>query len=304
MSDVRTERRAEHREVLGPHRVLARDIGFTEGPVWTGREVVVTSITRGRLYAMSLQGGDAVGVTDPGGGPNGLTYDAATGRIWIAQNGRVHMPPRESVAPRTAGIQSWLPGVAVETHHEDAGSAPNDCVFGPDGRLWFTNPSGDPHEGPARTGSVCAMDVTTGEVEVLWRTKGYPNGLAFGPSPEQFLLAETRYARVVELRWRHGRLTPTGRAIALAQGFPDGIAVSDRGDVLVAGTSSGTLEIFDEGFAHAGSVDFGARSMPTNVCFADRDLDRVVVTLAQGGRVVMMDSALTGLPLLTSRPVS
>jgi gluconolactonase len=290
----------DHPDVLSPPRVLTRDIGFTEGPVWTGREVVVTSITRGRLYAVPLDGGEAVGVADPGGGPNGLAYDAATGRTWIAQNGRVHMPPRASVADRTAGVQSWAPGEPVITHHEDPGSAPNDCVFGPDGRLWFTNPAGDPHEGAARTGSVCAMDVVTGDVEVLWRTDGYPNGLAFGPDPEQFLLAETRYARIVELRWRHGVLQPTGRAIGLAHGFPDGFAVSDDGHVLVAGTSSGAVDLFDAGFAYTGSVDLGERSMPTNVCFAGAGLDRVVVTLAQGGRVVMMESGLTGLALLTS----
>src|SRR5690242_7155039 len=98
---------------LSPPRVLAENIGFTEGPIWTGADVIVTSITRGLLYRMSLTGGDATPVAEPGGGPNGLTYDPGTRQVWIAQNGRVHMPPRATVPDRIAGIQSWAGGHQV-----------------------------------------------------------------------------------------------------------------------------------------------------------------------------------------------
>ncbi len=279
--------------LLSAPRVLARDIGFTEGPVWTGKEIVVTSITRGQLYAMSLRGNDARVVAEPGGGPNGLAFDPATGRIWVAQNGRVHMPPRESVAPRTAGIQSWITGGEVETHYEDAASAPNDCVIGPDGRLWFTNPSGDPHEGEPKVGQVCALDIVTGHVEVLWETLGYPNGLAFGVERDQFFLAETRYGRIVEFDVNGGDLQVV-RTLQLSSGYPDGLAVSAEGHVLVAGTTSGALHVFDADGHEVATTDFGVASMPTNVCFAGDDLRSVVVTLAKGGRVVVMESAVQG----------
>ncbi|MDF2825924.1 MAG: hypothetical protein K0R68_3332 [Mycobacterium sp.] len=289
--------RSEVSSNAGPDfRLLAHDIGFTEGPVWTGRDIIVTSITRGRLYRMTLAGGDAVPVAEIGGGPNGLTFDPQTDRVWIAQNGRVHMPPRPSVPDRTAGIQSWTPAGGVEVHHRDPHSAPNDCVIGPDGRLWFTNPSGDPHEGLPVTGTVCALDTDSGDVEVLWRTDGYPNGLAFGESG-QFYLAETRYGRVLEFRYSAEMLTLTGRSVTLPRGYPDGIAVAADGHLLITGTRSGAMEIYDGSLHHRTTIDFGADSMPTNVCFAGPDLNVIVVTLAKGGRVMALDSELAGLPL-------
>ncbi|MFC5139384.1 SMP-30/gluconolactonase/LRE family protein [Actinomycetospora rhizophila] len=282
--------------VMSPPRTLARDIGFTEGPIWTGTHVVATSITRGLLYRMTLDGGDAVAVAETGGGPNGLAHDPATGTVWIAQNGRVHMPARAGVPDRTPGLQTWPGTGPVRTRLEVPGSAPNDCVVGPDGRLWFTDPSGDPHEGEPREGSVCAFDPATGEVEVLWRTDGYPNGLAFGVDPGRLFLAETRHARVVELEHTGGRLRATGRAVTLPSGYPDGMAVAADGHLLVAGTTSGALEVVDPELRPAGTIDLGAGSMPTNVCFAGAGLDQVVVTLARGGRVVALESDLRGLP--------
>jgi gluconolactonase len=281
---------------LNGFRVLAAGIGFTEGPVWAGGELLVTSISRGALYRVSLSGGDPEVVALPGGGPNGLTWDPAGRRVWIAQNGRVHMPPRDSVEPQTAGLQSWAGGEPVRRHHTDAATAPNDCVVGPDGRLWFTSPAGDPHHGVAMVGSVCALDITTGHVQVKWRSDGYPNGLAFGVDPHRLYVAETRHGRIVEFDLANGELEPV-RSVGLPRGHPDGIAVSAAGQLLVAATSSGTLEIFDADLLPVGSVAFEETSMPTNVCFAGEDLTQLVVTLAQGGRVVAMTSALPGLPL-------
>jgi gluconolactonase len=277
-------------------RVLARDIGFTEGPVWTGAAIVVTSITRGQLYEMSLGGGDARVLAEPGGGPNGLAYDPSAGRFWIAQNGRKHMPPRADVARRVPGIQ-WCEAGEVATLLEKPGSAPNDCVVGPDGRLWFTNPSGDPHEGRPETGQVCALDVGRGEVEVVLETDGYPNGLAFGVDPDQLFVAETRYARVVEHRRTGDGRFVAGQVFQLVRGFPDGIALAADGGLWVTGTSSGTVEVFTPSGRTVDRIDFGADSMPTNLCFAGAGLDELVVTLAKGGRVVALDPGCTGLPL-------
>jgi len=281
---------------LNGFRVLAAGIGFTEGPVWAGGELLVTSISRGALYRVSLTGGDPEVIALPGGGPNGLTWDPAGLRVWIAQNGRVHMPPRDTVEPQTAGLQSWAAGEPIRRHHTDAATAPNDCVVGPDGRLWFTSPAGDPHDGVAMVGSVCAMDIPSGRVQVKWRTTGYPNGLAFGVDPDRLFVAETRNGRIVELDLSGGELNPV-RTVDLLRGYPDGMAVSADGHLLVAATSSGTLEVFDAGLSSVGSVAFGEKSMPTNVCFAGHDLTQVVVTLAQGGRVVAFDLSLPGLPL-------
>jgi gluconolactonase len=276
-------------------RVLATGIGFTEGPVWTGEKVIVTSITRGRLYEIDMEGAGSRPIADVGGGPNGLALDSTTGTIWIAQNGRVHMPPRASVEPRTPGIQRFAAGILSQPLEVSTG-APNDCAIGPDGRLWFTEPNGDPHGPDQQTGHVWAWDPRTGVREKMLATDGYPNGLAFGVGGDTLWVAETRRAAVRQFEMRPGGLHES-RSLRLDRGYPDGLALSESGEVFVAGTSSGTVEIFDSNGEFRERIDFGPDSMPTNLCFAGPDLSELVVTLAKGGRVVAVDVGRRGLPL-------
>lgn len=279
-------------------RLLAANIGFTEGPVWTGRRVVATSITRGRLYEIDLAGAPPRAIADTGGGPNGLAVDPVTQTLWIAQNGRVHMPPRSSVPARVPGIQRFADGEVTQPL-EVATGAPNDCVIGPDGRLWFTEPNGDPHGANQRVGHVWAWDPRTGTRERQLATDGYPNGLAFGAGGRTLLVAETRHGVVREFARERGGLREL-RSMRMERGRPDGVAVSEDGDVFIAGTSSGTVEVFDHDGVFRESIDFGSDSMPTNLCFAGADLEQLVVTLAKGGRVVAVDVHRRGLPLADS----
>lgn len=284
---------------LSRSRVIASDIGFTEGPVWTGRDIAVTSITRGSIYSVGLDGRDPEIIAVPGGGPNGLAWDPSSSDLWIAQNGRVHMPPRPTVAERSPGLQRVREGMVSQAFTVSTG-APNDCAIGPDGLLWFTEPDGDPHGSFRKDGRVWAWDPRTGRRELKLTTDGYPNGLAFDLDARTVYIAETRHARV-----RRFLLTDEGplleqNVIQLERGFPDGLAVSDQGDLLVAGTSSGTVEIFADDGRFIDSLDFGGASMPTNLCFAGDDLDELVITLAKGGRVVAIDVSRKGLALTHS----
>lgn len=277
-------------------RVIAADIGFTEGPVWTGDGITVTSITRGALYRVDLDGGEPELVATPGGGPNGLAVDPRTGDLWVAQNGRVHMPARASVPDRAPGLQRVRKGVVTQVLTVASG-APNDCAIGPDGMLWFTEPAGDPHGPLRRTGRVWAWDPRSGDRELKLTTDGYPNGLTFGIDGQTVYIAETRHGRVRRFGIDADGHLHEQSVLSLDRGFPDGLAVSDQGHVLVAGTSSGTVEIFDADGEFLERIDFGEASMPTNLCFAGSRLDQLVVTLAKGGRVVAVDAGRSGHPL-------
>ncbi len=122
--------------------VLAKGLGFTEGPVaLPDGDVVVTSITEGALFRIGPDG-DVRARIDTGGGPNGLAVDA-DGVLYVAQNGGIW--GGHPGCP--AGVQR-VDGDSVE--HVVAGpmEAPNDLCFGPDGRLYVTDPRGEtmPHE--------------------------------------------------------------------------------------------------------------------------------------------------------------
>ena len=117
--------------------VLASGLGFVEGPVVRANgDVVVTSITEGALFQITPDG-DVRARIDTGGGPNGLAVDAED-TLYVAQNGGIW----GGKAGCAAGIQR-VTGDTVELIATEGLESPNDLCFGPDGRLYFTDPRGE-----------------------------------------------------------------------------------------------------------------------------------------------------------------
>jgi gluconolactonase len=108
--------------------VLAEGLGFTEGPVWLDdHRIALTSISHGCVYIVDPSGG-ATERIETGGGPNGLAR-GAHGTLYVAQNGGVF----GASGPAQPGVQVITDG-RVEYLVAGMG-APNDLMFGPDGRL-------------------------------------------------------------------------------------------------------------------------------------------------------------------------
>ncbi|MDZ4278104.1 MAG: SMP-30/gluconolactonase/LRE family protein, partial [Dehalococcoidia bacterium] len=68
-----------------PARVVAKELGFTEGPVWTrdGR-LLVTSISHGVVYEAGS--GKPRVVAETKGGPNGMA-EGGDRVLYVTQNG-------------------------------------------------------------------------------------------------------------------------------------------------------------------------------------------------------------------------
>lgn len=265
-------------------RVIASNIGFTEGPIWTmsGR-LFVTSMSRGLVYELDLDGG-VVGQIETGGGPNGLAEDD-TGAIWVAQNGGTIVPSKSgrTVAP---GLQRIVDGT-VEDVVTTGLFAPNDLVQGPDGRIWFTDP-GD------RPGRVHAFDPGSGRVEELAGGIDYPNGLAFDAAGEILYVAETRTGHLLHYRRDGSSLQPLGVFATLPEGVPDGLAFDADGNLYAASPEADLIAVFGPDGSAREPVRLDGPTFPTNLCFAGPELDTLVVTAAKGGRVLAVDMPTRG----------
>jgi gluconolactonase len=263
-------------------RLLAADIGFTEGPLWTadGR-LLVTSLSRGLIYEISLDGG-AREWAEPGGGPNGLALDAE-GTVWVAQNGGATRPSK-SARPVRPGLQTVRDGVVDDVLTAGC-DAPNDLALGPDGRIWFTDPHGPFDERP---GTVRAYDPRTGALETLLEGLEYPNGLAF--AGDELLVAETRTGRVLRFALDGA---PLGELATLREGRPDGMALDAAGNLYVAATSADAVLVYDGEGREREPIRFDGPTMPTNVAFAG---DVLVVTAGKGGRVFAVEGVAAGAP--------
>jgi gluconolactonase len=282
----------EGRLVSAP-RLLAAAIGFTEGPIWTAdSRLVVTSVSRGLIYEVALDGSAATVLTETGGGPNGLCVDAA-GTIWVAQNAGA-TGVSKSERPVSAGLQTVSGEGDVADVLTEGCDAPNDLVEGPDGRIWFTDP---PSPFDDRPGRVCAYDPQSGALEALLEGLEYPNGLAFGLGGDALYVAETRTARILRYDWDGEALGPVSVCATLSAGRPDGIAFDADGNLFVAATDSDSVAMFDGSGTEQPPIAFDGPTMPTNVAFAGPGLDVLVVTAGRGGRVFAVDGAGVGLAL-------
>src|SRR5438128_8558335 len=72
-------------------RVLARGLGFPEGPVYLGDGAVAFTEIRGQCVKRYADGATSV-VAKTGGGANGSTL-GADGEIWVANNGGISLGP-------------------------------------------------------------------------------------------------------------------------------------------------------------------------------------------------------------------
>ncbi len=279
--------------ITGEWRVLAEGAGFTEGPVDRGDEVAFVSINRGEVSAAALDGSGTRLLATPGGGPNGAAVDGA-GRLWIAQNGGRVMAGRSFAAP--ASLQR-IDGDTVTTFAREEYDAPNDCTFGPDGRLYLTDPHGRLGEprGDGPTGALRAFDPETGELETIAAGLPHPNGLCFSADGTQLWVSDTKTRQVsVHERAADGSWSATVRG-TLPWGAPDGMALDLAGRLWVAATDADGIAVLDPD-GDWSLIELGP-SFPTNVCFAGPDLSTVVVTAAKGGRVLAADAREPGLPL-------
>jgi gluconolactonase len=277
-------------------RVVASKLGFTEGPVWTadGR-LLVTSISHGAIYEVGTDAPRIIAET--GGGPNGMA-EGQDGTLYVTQNGGLYGTGARSPKPATAGVQRVAGGTV--SYLAEGMDAPNDCCFGPDGLLYFTDPRGPADASNQRPGRVYAMQVE-GAPELLAEGPAFANGIAFGPDASQLYVAETFRQRVLLYSVQGDGLGEPREFCRTEPGFPDGMCFDEEGRLYVAATMAGDIQIFDTKGQCVDRLPCGEGSMPTNCCFGGPQRRTLFVTDSHGERVLAFDLEVAGLPLFPFR---
>jgi gluconolactonase len=271
---------------------VAEGLDFPEGPVaMPDGSIVFTEITGGRLRRYrpgperpsERDHGEVAAFAQTDGGPNGATL-GADGSIYVTQNGGMFRDDRV-----TAGIQRVAPdGEVSMLVTEIAGltlDGPNDLAFGPDGRLWFTDPRGDADPSKnSNPGRLFAYDVASGEGELIRELDAvFPNGIGFLPDGT-LVWTESFSLRVMTL---------DGPLIQLPEyHFPDGFCVGADGALYVATTYAHCVSVIRDGQI-VEQLECGD-GMCTNACFVGTDL---YVTESRHGALWRFALGVEGLPL-------
>ncbi len=255
--------------------LVASDFGFTEGPVWDPSGFLyVSDEVQNKIYRVFLDGRkedsrkeEVISLGDP----DGNTYDRQHRLIDCAS------VLRAIIAVTPDGKYTIL----ADQYEGKKFNSPNDVVVGPDGALYFTDPTLDLVEGQKQEipfQGVYRLD-EKGNVRLLTKDLTQPNGLAFSPDGKRFYVddSEQRNIRVYDMA-PDGTLS-NGRIFgeepgAKNDGVPDGIKVDHDGNLFVTGPRG--IWVWDPQGHHLGTIEMPEQ--PANLAWGDDDHRTLYIT--------------------------
>jgi gluconolactonase len=245
--------------------------GFTEGPVWDPAGYLwVSDETLNKIFKLNTVTGQKQEIISLGD-PDGNTYDrqhrlldcASVLRaiIRLSPDGKTY----ETVVDHYQGMKL---------------NSPNDVVLGPDGAIYFTDPTSDlpagqkqeiPFKGVYRIAADGRLQLLTKEVED-------PNGLAFSPDGTKFYVDDSTQKNIRVYDFHNGQLS-NGRIFgeepgAPHEGVPDGMKVDRQGNLYVVGPRG--IWVWDPAGHHLGTIV--VPEQPANLAWGDSGYTTLYIT--------------------------
>ena len=249
---------------------VATGFGFTEGPMWDPAGFLyVSDETINKIFRVYPDGKkeEVIALGDP----DGNTFDRKHRLIDCA-----------SVLRAIIEVTPDGKYKVLADHYEGKRlNSPNDVIVGPDGALYFTDPTLDLVQGEKQEilfQGVYRLD-DAGNIRLLTHDLTQPNGLAFSPDGKKFYVddSEQRNIRVYDVAadgtLSNGRIfgeEPGGKH----EGVPDGIKVDDKGNLFVTGPKG--IWVWDASGNHLGTIVMPEQ--PANLAWGNAQYDTLYIT--------------------------
>jgi MFS transporter, ACS family, glucarate transporter len=261
---------------LVPHdtklSTIATGFGFTEGPVWdTSNVLYVSDEVQDSIYRITMDGHKQglIHLGDPDGNTFDLSHRLIDGASVL----------RAVIAVSPSGRYSIL----ADHYDNKRFNSPNDVVIGPDGALYFTDPTLDLPKGQSQEipfQGVYRLDAL-GNVTLLTKDLVQPNGLAFTPDGKTLYIDDSdtgqRNIRAYDVM-PNGTLS-NGRIFGTepggpTDGVPDGMRLDVDGNMFVTGPRG--IWVWDAHGHHLGTI--AMPEQPANLTWGDRDYGTLYIT--------------------------
>jgi gluconolactonase len=246
---------------------VAGGFAFTEGPVWDEKGFLYVSDEEKNTVSRVYPDGKVETVVSLGD-PDGSTFDRNHRLINCASVLRAII----EIAP------DGTYKVLADKYDGKKFNSPNDVVLGPDGALYFTDPTldlpkGEKQELPNQGVYRLAGD---GTVQLLIGDLSQPNGLAFSPDGKKLYVDDTKQRDIHVYDFANGtamNATLFGKEEGRG-GVPDGMRVDVLGNLYVTGPLG--VWVWDPGGNHIGTIV--VPESPANLAWGDRDYQTLYLT--------------------------
>jgi gluconolactonase len=238
---------------------------FTEGPVWSRDGYLLFSDVPNERIWRVVPGEKPQIFREPSNRTNGNTFDAR-GNLYSCEGGarRVTRTDKKGVVT-----------VVADNYQGKKFNAPNDIVVRKDGHVYFTDPAFGNQEQGRELDFFGIYHVTPrGEVNLIARPSGRPNGIAISPNGRILYVSNSddRALYAYDLDGR-GIASNERKLVSGIKGVPDGIAVDEKGNIYV---TADKLDIYTPDGKLLHQIEIA--EMPRNCAFGDADFQSLYVT--------------------------
>ncbi len=270
-------------------RANGQRAGFLEGPsIDRDGNLLCVDIQAGRIYRISMQKQWDM-LVEYDGTPNGLKLHK-DGRAFIAdrKNGLMVLDTA------TGRIENLLSGPKAGEKFKGL----NDLHFASNGDLYFTDQGRSGLQDA--TGHVYRL-TAGGRLETIVANAPSPNGLVLSKRENALYLAVTRANAV----WRIDLDDPAKRAGLFAQlpcAGPDGVALDDDGNVVVAHPTLGGVWVYNRIGLPLHFIATAAGEMTTNIAFGGIDNKTLFITESKTGSILSAPMPVAGRAMFSHLP--
>lgn len=247
---------------------IATGFGFTEGPVWDPAGFLyVSDEEQNKIYRVYPDGRKETLVSL--GDPDGNTFDREQRLLDCASVLR-------AIIRVTPDGQYTTLADRFQGHRFNS---PNDVVIGPDGAIYFTDPTLDlpkgekqeiPFQGVYRLGE-------NGDVRPLTKDMSQPNGLAFSPDGKHLYVDDSERKNILVFDFSPDAAVSNERLFGEEKesgGVPDGMRVDKSGNLYVVGPKG--IWVWDPEGNHLGTII--TPEQPANLAWGDKDYSALYIT--------------------------